>query len=541
MKFTQINKVARFSTLFFFAMLFIVFQSCKKSGTDIGSGGETMLKVKLSVGSPKEENILFGNSKTTKRSAESNVQLSSVKISDGISMDVMVIKDGNNATLSAASSALGDAKAATQPVVKVLDPGVKYRVVVYDEDGVHKGNFDYAYGNEATTPGIPLNNGATYTFIVYSVNSTSTLPNITDQGSLSTASLNNISSELMYFKKTMTLTFGETNLLEAELIHQFSQITTTIEMDNSMTGNIHALSGNQITPTKASGSIKFSNNLVSFPATSNSTNVAFPAITPGIRSITSTPTFLISPATTTANFNIGSITLDGETKTNISVPDIKITPGHRYNLVLKFRVCTQNVTSDGLNWRYPEESWEVRENRKWVTYKGIIKDGIKYPNNSIITNQFLAPQANYGFQFDITELDNAFNMKVNDNYIFGTSASQQIQFQTNNSLGTVRNIEFIDGTEYSEDGIDEVYDLVGTAQNPLIRILISRNGEVTILGSKTNGGPLMQMRLKNGQSFNPVIWKSTDENKVIVSQKVDGRTIVIGRGYGRKRIACPKN
>jgi hypothetical protein len=541
MKFTQINKVARFSTLFFFAMLFIVFQSCKKSGTDIGSGGETMLKVKLSVGSPKEENILFGNSKTTKRSAESNVQLSSVKISDGISMDVMVIKDGNNATLSAASSALGDAKAATQPVVKVLDPGVKYRVVVYDEDGAHKGNYDYAYGNEATTPGIPLNNGATYTFIVYSVNSTSTLPNITDQGSLSTASLNNISSELMYFKKTMTLTFGETNLLEAELIHQFSQITTTIEMDNSMTGNIHALSGNQITPTKASGSIKFSNNLVSFPATSNSTNVVFPAITPGIRSITSTPTFLISPATTTANFNIGSITLDGETKTNISVPDIKITPGHRYNLVLKFRVCTQNVTSDGLNWRYPEETWEVRENRKWVTYKGIIKDGIKYPNNSIITNQFLAPQANYGFQFDITELDNAFNMKVNDNYIFGTSASQQIQFQTNNTLGTVRNIEFIDGTEYSEDGIDEVYDLVGTAQNPLIRILISRNGEVTILGSKTNGGPLMQMRLKNGQSFNPVIWKANDVNQVVVSQKVDGRTIVIGTGYGRKRIACPKD
>jgi hypothetical protein len=522
-------------------MLFIVFQSCKKSGTDIGSGGETMLKVKLSVGSPKEENILFGNSKTTKRSAESNVQLSSVKISDGISMDVMVIKDGNNATLSAASSALGDAKAATQPVVKVLDPGVKYRVVVYDEDGAHKGNYDYAYGNEATTPGIPLNNGATYTFIVYSVNSTSTLPNITDQGSLSTASLNNISSELMYFKKTMTLTFGETNLLEAELIHQFSQITTTIEMDNSMTGNIHALSGNQITPTKASGSIKFSNNLVSFPATSNSTNVVFPAITPGIRSITSTPTFLISPATTTANFNIGSITLDGETKTNISVPDIKITPGHRYNLVLKFRVCTQNVTSDGLNWRYPEETWEVRENRKWVTYKGIIKDGIKYPNNSIITNQFLAPQANYGFQFDITELDNAFNMKVNDNYIFGTSASQQIQFQTNNTLGTVRNIEFIDGTEYSEDGIDEVYDLVGTAQNPLIRILISRNGEVTILGSKTNGGPLMQMRLKNGQSFNPVIWKANDVNQVVVSQKVDGRTIVIGTGYGRKRIACPKD
>ena len=532
--------MARFKYLFLIAMLFFVFQSCKKSGSDSVADGESTVKVKLSVGTPQEENILYGSSKTSRRTPESNVQLSTVPISDGISMDVMVIRDVDPSTINSSSTSNSSAKAATQTVKTTLGEGVKYRVAVYDNSGVHKGNFDYAYGNEASTPGIQLNTGETYTFIVYSVNSTTDLPSISNQGSLSTASLTNISSDLMFFKKTMTLTYGESNLLEAVLVHQFSQITTTIEMDNSMTGSIESVSGTQITPTKANGSLKFSDGIISYPSTNINSNVVFQNIAPGSRSITSDSTFLISPSTTTANFKIGSITLDAETKLNISVPAIKITPGHKYNLVLKFRTCTQNVTSDGMNWRYPEISWTKLEGWKYVTYKGIEKGGVKYKNNEVIENTFSAPQSNYGFQFDITELDNAFNMKVNGNYIFGNSSDNQIQFQTNNSLGTVRNIQFTDGTEYAVGGIDEVYNLIGTSSAPLVRIMISRTGEVTMLGSKYNGGPLLPMKLKSNQSFNNVTWSSTGNNSVIVSQKVDGRTIIIGTGYGRKRVACPK-
>ena len=531
--------VGRWGLILVFS-LFIILNSCKKSGPELGPNGETTVKIKLSVGTPKEENVLVGKNKSSKVGPASKVQLTTVKINENLNMDVVVIKDADNTILNSASSNLGSPKAATTPVKKGLEPGVKYRVVVYDAAGFHKGNFDYVYGNEANTAGIALNNGETYTFIVYSVNSNSFLPSIANESNLATASLTNISTELLYFKKSLTLTYGESNLLEAELLHQFSQITTTIEMDDSMTGSIESLSGTKITPAKFSGSLKFSNNSISYPSTNIQANVIFPAIVPGNRSVSSQHTFLVSPATESANFNIGSIRLDGETKTNISVPGIKITPGHRYSLVLKFRTCTENVTSDGLNWRYPEETWEVREFWKWVTYKGIIKDGVKYKNNEIITNTFTAPQANYGFQFDITELDNAFNMKVNNNFIFGNSASQQIQFQTNDNLGTVRNIEFIDGSQYATDGLEEVYDLIGTASKPLIRIMISRYGEVNILGSKYNNGPLVPMRLKNGLSFNTVPWSSSGSNTVIVSQKVDGRTIIIGTGYGRKRIACPK-
>ncbi|WP_336837795.1 hypothetical protein [Sphingobacterium siyangense] len=129
-------------------------------------------------------------------------------------------------------------------------------------------------------------------------------------------------------------------------------------------------------------------------------------------------------------------------------------------------------------------------------------------------------------------------MRVNGQYIFGSSTNDQVQFQTNTSLGTVRNIQFVDGTEYAVNGIPEVYDMKGTSNAPLLRILISRYGEVTLLGSKSSGGPLVQLKLKNGLSFNTVNWSASGNNSVVISQKVDGRTVIIGQGNGRKLISC---
>ena len=128
-------------------------------------------------------------------------------------------------------------------------------------------------------------------------------------------------------------------------------------MDNSMTGSIGAISGTQITPTKAGATLKFSNNSLTFPNDTQNSNISFETIPADARAITSNAAMLISPNTTSAAFKIGSITLDSETKTNISVPDIKINPGRRYNLILNFRTCTKDVTSDAMNWKYEEVSW----------------------------------------------------------------------------------------------------------------------------------------------------------------------------------------
>lgn len=540
MEFTLLKKMTKLKSILFLAVLFVGFQSCQKSESESAGNNNTTVKFNLSVGSPEEENILVGNSRTTKRSPESNVQLSNVQISDNLNMEVIVLKDSESSAMNYSSAVNSEARAASQVVRKTLNPGVKYRIMVYNENGSHQGNYDYNYGSEDPNNPLKLNAGQTYTFVIYSVNSTTNLPSVTNQNSLDNATINNVSGDLMYFKKKVKLTFGD-NFLDAILVHQFSQITTSIEMDNSMTGSIQAIANTRITPTKASGNLKLSDNSLTFSSGTTTANVNFPNVPGGTTIITSDSTFLLSPSTTSANFEIGSITLDGETKTNISVPNIKITPGHKYKLLLRFRVCTQNVTSSGLNWNYAEKSWEEKVNWKWVTFYGIIDEyGNKYKNNEIITRSFSAPQANYGFQFDITELDNAFNMKVNGKYIFSTSESEQIQFQTNNNLGTVRNIEFVDGTEYAVGNIPQVFNMKGTTAKPLVRILISRNGQITMFGSKTSGGDLVQLRLKGNQQFNIVPWNGAGANEVVVSQKVDGKTVIIGTGSGRKRVACPK-
>ena len=537
MEFTLLKKMTKLKSILFLAVLFVGFQSCQKSESESAGNLNTTVKFNLSVGSPEEENILVGNSRTTKRSPESNVQLSNVQISDNLNMEVIVLKDSESSAMNYSAAVNSEARAASQVVRKPLKPGVKYRIMVYNENNSLQGTYDYIYGSEDPQNPLKVNAGKTYTFVIYSVNSTSQLPNVSYQNSLTTASINSVSGDLMYFKKKLYIPHGD-SYLDAILVHQFSQITTSIEMDNSMTGSIQAIANTRITPTRAAGNLKISDNSLTFSSGTTMANVNFPSVPGSTTTITADSTLIFSPATTTANFVIGSITLDGETKTDISVPNIKITPGHKYKLLLRFRVCTQNVTSDGLDWYYPEKSWYDWYGNKII---GIIDEfGTKYKNNQIITRSFSAPQANYGFQFDITELDNAFNMKVNGKYIFKDSGSEQIQFQTNTSLGTVRNIEFVDGTEYAMGNIPQVFNMKGTAAKPLVRILISRNGQITMFGSKTSGGDLVQLRLKGNQQFNIVPWNGVGANEVVVSQKVDGKTVIIGTGTGRKRVACPK-
>jgi hypothetical protein len=138
---------------------------------------------------------------------------------------------------------------------------------------------------------------------------------------------------------------------------------------------------------------------------------------------------------------LGSLTLDGETKTNITIPNVKINPGQKYDLKLNFRTCTQDVTSNGLDWSYPATTSGGKT--------GIMKDGKFYANGTAIDRSFTAPAADYGFVFDITELDNAFNLEVNGVKL----AKQEIQFQSN-AVASTQNIQFFDGSKYAGNNIE---------------------------------------------------------------------------------------
>lgn len=497
------------------------------------------------MGEPEEDRLTVGSSRSVRRTSEPDVQSATVQLGGGRSLEVELHGAsyghfGSYADVSDTRSS-GAASAVVQERTKALGEGVRYRVVVYAEGGKHIVSHDYTVGKGNPKDRFQLDAGNTYTFLVYSVNSQTELPEIQNGGSISTAKLVNVKSSLMFFKKTMKLGFGETDL-SAVLQHQFSEITTIVEMDNSMTGSIESIQGMQIGSAKESATLNVSDGSLSYPQESVSPTVTFPAIAAGSRVITSNPVALISPQTSSATLKIASLRIDSETKNNITVPGIKIVPGHRYNLVLKFRTCSEDVTAEGLNWRYAQKSWE--EGNWFIgykTYTGIYKtdENKYYKNNEVIKNEFNAPRANYGFQFDITEMDNAFNMSVNGQYIFGSSDLEQVQFETASSLKINRNIQFADGSEYTIGGIDQIYNMKGTLNAPLLRIMISRSGEVTMLGSKTNGGPLFPLKLMGGQSFKRVVWNSEVENKVVVTQKVAGRTIIVGKGSGKKRISCP--
>ncbi|MGE8379172.1 MAG: fimbrillin family protein, partial [Sphingobacterium sp.] len=399
-----------------------------------------------------------------------------------------------------------------------LANNVKYKIVVYNADGdyVTEKTYTNSVDNSAE---ISLEAEKTYTFVAYSVNSTAAVPAVTAQADLANASLDNISADLMYFKKDLIVHSGDNNL-DVVLKHQYSEVTTNLSMATEMTGAITSLVSPTINPTHPSASLKLADGTISYNGNTTTTAVQFPALGAGLRTISSNPTLLIHPGETNGQFNFGSITIDGETKSNVSVSGLNILPGQRYNLNLNFKTCTQPVTGGAdLNWSYPASG------------SGALVDGVARPAGYVVTKDLTAPGADYGFVFDILQLDNSFNMEVNGVKL----ATQEIQFENGIAIAP-RNVQFADGALYGSGTVPQVYSMTGTSTNPVIRVVISRSGEVSMYGSKSNGGELFPLLLTQG-SFNIVPWSST-ANNVKITQVVQGATKMVGAGSGRKKVAC---
>lgn len=456
----------------------------------------------------------------------------------GESNTLVVSLTSNTATASQnASTNTGAVNANKAAVIQQpLAAGTKYELLVYNNVGNFVTRQTYTYGQEATAAVMKLNAGQSYTFIVVSTNSTSTTPTVTNPNQLSTATVSNINTALLYFKSTVTLNEGNNNL-NVILKHQFSEITTTLRMEANTTGNITAIANPVFKTVQNSGNLKLSDGVLTYNGiNTNGQPLSFSGL--GTRLLTSPAILIINPATSTAVLNLGNITIDGETKP-IVVNNLKITPGHRYSLDLTLKTCTQNVSgANGLDWNYPEtyRCDAYGNNCKW----GIVKDGVFVPSGQEISKTFTAPSADYGFVLDITKLDNSFNMKVNG----VTMASKEIQFENSPQPLQVQNIQFADGSKYggvnTQGGanIPEIYYMTGTAANPLIKIVISRSGQVTMFGSKRSGGPLFPLVLMPGTSFNSFSWAGAGTNTVLVTQMVAAQTTLQGTGAGKKKVSC---
>lgn len=515
--------------------------ACSKETTQVSNSGDAILKVGSVQIAKSEDNNDIANRSSAKNSGSANRNQATdtyvIALENKQLVEVNFSEESSSTDAQSNLKASTGNKATSKTEENELGKDIKYKLAVYDESGSFVTEKDYAYGNESTTSGIALQANKTYTFVAYSVNSKTDLPTISNASNIDDAILKAVNADLMYYTKTIAVKAGE-NKLGVVMKHLFSQITTTLDMDKSVTGSITNIGSSILKPTHSSADVRLKEgeDQINYKGINpDGAGIIFPSLGNGLRTVESEPTILIHEGTSTGTVNIGSVTIDGETKKDLLIKDIKVTPGHKYNLKLTFKTCTQDVTSEAMNWKY-ERKEKIIDGKKKIGIE--LENGTFIENNQYLNKTFSAPQSNYGFVFDITNLDNAFNMEVNGQFIFGNKKEDQIQFQTNPSLGTVRNIQFVDASEHGTSAVPEVWDIFGSESSPSISILISKTGEVQILASKTSRGKLVQMRLKNGLKFNKVLWNESGNNIVKVSQKIDGKTIVVGKGRGTKKVSC---
>ncbi len=173
-------------------------------------------------------------------------------------------------------------------------------------------------------------------------------------------------------------------------------------------------------------------------------------------------------------------------------------------------ICTEPVAGEDFSWNYP--------------------NGTPSP----VTRTFTQPATNYGFVLDIYSLDNSFNLNINGTNI----ATNEIEFQSSGTPAPGINVRFADGDEYETDTEGDIWQMTGTAANPLIRVVINPDGTIALFGSKTSGGPLFPLELFNGNSLNTITWNNGGTNTIIATQNVVGVTSISGSGYGMNVVPC---
>lgn len=568
-------------TIFLFSFLFY---SCEKGG-NVDNNGTAVLKVRLSAeanrdgGSSSGQRSSAQQASLTRSSVDGaeadSVQRIVVSFGDGIDIIATLEPDTTPTIYSSSSGAKNSSGSQRASIERTpLTSQVKYAILAY-LDGELVGEQEFVHSEEETTSSIILDAGNSYTFVAYSINSASDLPAVTDKQFLSQATINNTDGDLMYFiVEDMYITDGDNNL-DVILKHQFSQITTNLSV-GTLGGSISAVGPGAITGSRVDGSIKLSDGILSYNSSETDVPVdGFAIGSGGVTSVSATPTILISPSTTSAELNLSSVTVNGVTNV-VSLSGLKIDPYKKYNLNLTFNApCTQAI------------------------------GGVEFSLSDGESQTFSAPGADYGFVFDLARLDNSFNLTINGQVLVEKRVSggrYRLQTRpagvshwgnvTNGSwinIGTgwtdwitsdlefqssdvgVQNIRFADGSRW-EDDVPAIWSLLGTAQNPMLRFVISSSGAVTFFGSKTSGGALQPLEVLSSVSdiakttyiyisdtqryqfepnsgsesspqtietrVNPISWNTATANTVVASQFVIGVTNMEGFGSGRVKVDC---
>ena len=471
------------------------------TSANTGTKGQYNVKINLSgadddVEEPVKQASISGNTISSK-----TVQTQTIPFDDTYSITATLVPV--TPSLSSKAIASVNPMAATE-----IGAGIRYKILVYDKNEKLVDQKEFGY-KKNETDGFLLDGDQTYTFVAFSVNSTSAAdtPVVTSPESLSTAKLSNISKDLMYFKRTMTVTGNAPNTLDVILKHQFSRITTNIDASQvESTGIITKVDTPTYTGGNAAGELSFKNDLqLSYTGTGN-VPFTFPTINQS--KITSNAAIVIGNTSNGGVFNIKNIIIDGTSKNNVQFSSLKITPKSNYNLNLKLTPCTRF----NMNPTPFDQDASLPNNSKYFGFNGI-------PDRFIV---------------DFTYVDNSFSFIVNGTRI----TADEIQFD--GQSGTV-NIQFPNGNKWSQSGgIPAIYNISANSPTaPVIRVVIDKNGNTTFYGKRQSGDLVLEPLTYTGTGGVKKITWTTGYNEVYISQVASGPTRIKGTGYGKQITTCP--
>lgn len=325
--------------------------SCSNEKTNVEPNSDGQTTVKFNVAEISFEDISDISNKASGQhntSRKNLTQTNTIQLDNGFLMVASLTPEisatGKTGTVA---SATGDKKAAT--VQNQMAAGVKYKIIAYNSAGVYVQERDYTRGQENSTADFTLDGGATYTFIIYSINTAGTVPALTfavpANKTLATTSVTVSGiSDFLFASKSMTLIGGVTNKLDVILKHKFSQITTTI--DATRTGyNITAISSN-INTHSPNATIALSDGTITRSGATTTSPVTFATL--GGLTATSTPTIINAAANSTTSYTLTTITIGPLTRTGI-VPftNLNITPGVKYNMKVNITPIDTAFTVNG--------------------------------------------------------------------------------------------------------------------------------------------------------------------------------------------------
>ncbi|HFK5586374.1 TPA: hypothetical protein ACGZ92_002585 [Elizabethkingia anophelis] len=320
----------------------LMITSCRSSDTEnnLSQGGVSAVDINL-LGTEYSRSELSSSQASGNHngsvSAGSNIQSHSVLINPSSVMVVSLApSETSRLSSSASSSGLNSAVAVSG---NSLTGGTKFRVIAYRSNGAYHTHQDYTIGQPATP--MMLDNGATYTIIVYSYG-TNSLPAIS-AGEQSTAanalnsaqvSYDNANRDFMYQKLIFTPQNYTNNTLNITLRHKVAQITTIL--NSGSLGNITSITGAVLTPHYSNGVYPLSSGVMTGSSRTALTSGASLSFT-GLNTTTATASPVLINADTggasTGSFS-ANLTIGGITKA-ISLPNsFKITPENNSNLTI---------------------------------------------------------------------------------------------------------------------------------------------------------------------------------------------------------------